>query len=370
MIDIHDFNISATNAIDDPFFIKDSSHRWRFLNKAALTLMNGSADELIGKSDFDLFDGNQARVFCERDTFVIETGSRDINEEVITWREKLHYISTKKNRYIDPETKEVYVVGTIRDITKRRTIEELQISPGLASFLKYDNLSIGVTVFKPILYGTQFKILYSNKEAELHMPDLPGTISSKSGHFELIHTVSSSGISSTHSSPGLNHEILFFRAGSDRICAVSYKLDDSILSENPPLLRSETSSPNSSSITASRISDEIQLNNLKRIICDRKLFRDENLNLQTLSLSTGMNRNRLSSLIQRATDGNFYDFINGFRIEEVKQQLYFQHRSEEYSRTILDIALSAGFNAKSTFNKAFKKQTGMTPSEYCKNWSV
>lgn len=64
---------------------------------------------------------------------------------------------------------------------------------------------------------------------------------------------------------------------------------------------------------------------------------------------------------------NFYNFINKYRIEEVKKKL-----SEDNSKenNILTIALETGFNSKSTFNTVFKKIEGVTPSEYrkqCKN---
>jgi len=58
---------------------------------------------------------------------------------------------------------------------------------------------------------------------------------------------------------------------------------------------------------------------------------------------------------------NFCDFINVYRIEESKRLLSDPVRGE---RSILDIAYEVGFNSKSTFNSAFKKYTGMKPSEF------
>jgi len=58
---------------------------------------------------------------------------------------------------------------------------------------------------------------------------------------------------------------------------------------------------------------------------------------------------------------NFCEFINGYRIEESKRQLFDPARQE---RSILDIAYEVGFNSKSTFNSAFKKHTGPKPSEF------
>ena len=54
---------------------------------------------------------------------------------------------------------------------------------------------------------------------------------------------------------------------------------------------------------------------------------------------------------------NFFDFINTYRIEEMKKQL-----QGESKYTILGIAYESGFNSKSSFNRIFKKYTGQTPS--------
>ena len=58
---------------------------------------------------------------------------------------------------------------------------------------------------------------------------------------------------------------------------------------------------------------------------------------------------------------NFYDYVNGCRIEEAKRLLQDAiHRK----KTVLNILYEAGFNSKSAFNLAFKKYTGMTPTEF------
>ena len=69
----------------------------------------------------------------------------------------------------------------------------------------------------------------------------------------------------------------------------------------------------------------------------------------------------LSQIINQKEGKNFFDFINGYRVEEVKRNLAnpnFDHFS------ILGIGLEAGFKSKSTFNAVFKKMTGHTPTAY------
>ena len=55
---------------------------------------------------------------------------------------------------------------------------------------------------------------------------------------------------------------------------------------------------------------------------------------------------------------NFFDFINQYRVEAAKVAL------ASTDQTVLDIAMQVGSNAKSSFYTAFKKVTGVTPSQY------
>ncbi len=59
----------------------------------------------------------------------------------------------------------------------------------------------------------------------------------------------------------------------------------------------------------------------------------------------------------------FSEFLNEYRVNEVKEKLKTEDRSLQ---TILAIALDSGFNSKASFNRVFKKHTGLTPSEYVK----
>ena len=73
----------------------------------------------------------------------------------------------------------------------------------------------------------------------------------------------------------------------------------------------------------------------------------------------------LSQIINEELNKNFYDLVNYYRIEEAKKLLV----SVNGERTILDIAYDVGFNTKSSFNRAFKKQTRMTPSQFKQKFS-
>jgi PAS domain S-box-containing protein len=119
-----EFLTNIINTLDDPVFVKDQNHRWFILNDAACQVMGRPREELIGKSDYDLFPKEQADVFWEKDNLVLETGQTDVNEEKITWHGKLHTISTKKSLFTDSITSKSYIAGTIRDITELKQSEE------------------------------------------------------------------------------------------------------------------------------------------------------------------------------------------------------------------------------------------------------
>ncbi|MDO7874778.1 helix-turn-helix domain-containing protein [Hymenobacter sp. ASUV-10] len=69
----------------------------------------------------------------------------------------------------------------------------------------------------------------------------------------------------------------------------------------------------------------------------------------------------LSKVINEGFEKNFFDFINAYRIEEFKAMMA-TPRAQQY--TLLALAMEVGFNSKTAFNRAFKKQTDQTPSEY------
>ena len=92
-----------------------------------------------------------------------------------------------------------------------------------------------------------------------------------------------------------------------------------------------------------------------------KPYLDPELTLVDLARQLEISRNQLSQVINAGVGDNFYNFINKFRVEEVKR-LINHDSSRQY--TILALASDAGFNSKSSFNSIFKKATGLTPSEY------
>lgn len=92
-----------------------------------------------------------------------------------------------------------------------------------------------------------------------------------------------------------------------------------------------------------------------------KVFLDSTLTIEKLAKQINTASPYLSQAINQYRSMNFYDLVASYRIEYAKTML-----AQSTDMNIMDVALASGFNAKSTFNHAFKKITGMTPSQYKK----
>ena len=90
-------------------------------------------------------------------------------------------------------------------------------------------------------------------------------------------------------------------------------------------------------------------------------FTRSDLTLQDLADTLTISPHNLSEVINTQLGKNFYDFVNGYRVEAVQRRL----ADPAYAHlTVLAIGLDAGFNSKSSFNAVFKKHVKMTPSQY------
>ncbi|GGD58239.1 helix-turn-helix domain-containing protein [Lacimicrobium alkaliphilum] len=97
---------------------------------------------------------------------------------------------------------------------------------------------------------------------------------------------------------------------------------------------------------------------LENAMRDDKLYLDSDISLTRLARAIGVTPNYLSQTLNETLGQTFFDYINSWRIEAAKPLILANQQS------VLDVALSVGFNARSSFYKAFKLYTGMTPSEY------
>lgn len=92
-----------------------------------------------------------------------------------------------------------------------------------------------------------------------------------------------------------------------------------------------------------------------------KPYLDSNLTLPKLAKDLNVSTHHLSQVINEVHGKNYFNFINKYRIEEVKRKIQ-DPKFKNY--TLLGIAYESGFNSKSAFNRAFRNITGTTPSKY------
>lgn len=121
---------------------------------------------------------------------------------------------------------------------------------------------------------------------------------------------------------------------------------------------------NKKGMRLSSLSDE-DIEKLKitliEVLENQKPYKDDALTLGTLAGMMLISDKKLSELINVHLETNFHDLINSYRIAEVKQKI---NAAEYQHLTLLGIAYESGFKSKTSFNRVFKQQVGMSPSAY------
>ena len=106
-------------------------------------------------------------------------------------------------------------------------------------------------------------------------------------------------------------------------------------------------------------------NKILEKIEQEKIYKQSDINLNQVAHMIENRPRLVSEAINACYKNNFYHFINSFRIKEAKQIL---ENSVDPKLTIAEVMYEVGYNSKSSFNTTFKKQLGMTPSEFRKKY--
>lgn len=106
---------------------------------------------------------------------------------------------------------------------------------------------------------------------------------------------------------------------------------------------------------------------LIQLMRDEKVFRNPEITLTELSQKLNVHPNILSQVINSKEQKNFFDYINSQRVETFKEIVSLP---ENQKFTLLSLAFDCGFNSKTSFNRNFKKTTGLSPSEYLQHENI
>lgn len=139
---------------------------------------------------------------------------------------------------------------------------------------------------------------------------------------------------------------------------ISYAIKGKIKTYNPSEVVAEEEEEDSWTILKPR---------LIYLMEQKEVFTNAKLSLSDLAQALGTNTNYVSRLLNEGLKTSFADFVNAYRI---KYFIRILKEDKNQSKTFLYHAYNSGFNSKSAFNRAFKKYTGKTPSEYFVNLEV
>ncbi|MBN2164760.1 MAG: helix-turn-helix domain-containing protein [Marinilabiliaceae bacterium] len=103
------------------------------------------------------------------------------------------------------------------------------------------------------------------------------------------------------------------------------------------------------------------LKRIKEYVESEKVYMKEDLKISHIADSLGYTIHEISQVINQNLNQNFTDFINHYRIIEIKKRML----DEKYAKyTLIAIAESCGIKSKTSFYRIFKKETGKTPAEF------
>ncbi|HEY5919352.1 MAG TPA: PAS domain S-box protein [Chryseolinea sp.] len=167
LLESRNFLRNIIGTVAAPMFVKDAKHRWVMMNQRFCGLIGFSEKMLIGKTDKDFLNEDEAKIFWNVDNHVLKTGKTIFNEEKITSKEGHVYdLLTVKSRYVN-EKGEKFVIGFITDVTRIKKVEETikELNATLRGVMESTNESIYAV-------DTSFRYLMFNQNHKKIMKDL------------------------------------------------------------------------------------------------------------------------------------------------------------------------------------------------------
>ncbi len=178
----------------------------------------------------------------------------------------------------------------------------------------------------------------------------------------MIPTQSHIRLSSFILSFGIDHELFGLTSNYAVLLLVSYLIFSSLKSSSffTGINASQEKKPNLSDDVCL---DSKQITYIEQYMFAEKPFLNHLLNIENLSNQLELPQRKLSLIINRHYQQNFFEFINNYRVNESKRLLTDPLLKKA---TMIEIMDKSGFNSKATFNVFFKKVVGLTPTQYRK----
>jgi AraC-like DNA-binding protein len=144
---------------------------------------------------------------------------------------------------------------------------------------------------------------------------------------------------------------------SEEVAAIEASIETKSIAVNA------TSATNSGALDPSIRSSLLKV--VRENMQEQQIYLDNQLTLTRLAEIVGISTHHLSEVLNQHEDKNFYQFVNEYRVNYICEKM--KHDKEI---KILDLAMSAGFSSRSTFNAVFKQFVKLTPSQYRKQLAI
>ncbi len=126
MIHLKELYDNIIDSVDNLIFAKDINFIYIKCNKAFEKFVGKSKDQIIGKTDYEIFDKKVSKYFCENDKYILSFNKPKSNYEWITYPNgEKFYLLTVKSPLIDTQGNLYGLVGNSVDITKEENLHKL-----------------------------------------------------------------------------------------------------------------------------------------------------------------------------------------------------------------------------------------------------